>query len=653
MLTFQSYAQSKNLPLSGYYVIDSINHNLENTDMISDVNHSYSYLNMDEKTLTSYEFPKTKTGYLDIENKTLKNDSDALKAALIWKDKNHFAIHIQDTIFKPINIYAELKRVEKNDPIIVKINADIEQKHQQRQLKHTALKKQFLKPINTPLGYLHPIPETDFGLSKPLNVYQNTYIDQNFNYQLVYLEKDSLIEKNSIVFYGIYKHETNTNSFDGLNLAIIKSEKPFTLHSFIKKLNLKPLTIVFKTEETLLLKNNWGQYIFFTVKKLNKNSYAVAKGISTTFEYSKKQFQLFSSIEKAEDVKSLSIKKMFTEQPLTKVDSVFEKTTDLALKKQFEPYRYINATFVDEKLYAEQLTLQNAYLELKKESIATIIKSIKASHKAYTIIHQDENSFVFRNKKGHYNVFVLKSYNTYTVVFRLSQIKAFFSVNKPLQSAVYFYKNAKNVRLNAYSISENLTPYFNYFKSVWKVHNTKDNLFIVSNKEKKEAVLSITGNYVLPFIYDDINYSQESKGFYVETFKRQRVKSKPGDSIQFNYIKEINKKRGWVSEDGKQIIEPQYHGIGKINYTNFMHVYGFNDEEGILDISTKQYVIPFKKHDIRHYDQAKHFLISERYDIQYLANYKGDIKGPFEKLKYNHGEFIGIKNGNETKLLFD
>ncbi|MCL6220853.1 hypothetical protein [Zunongwangia pacifica] len=657
LILLKSYAQLQKPLLSGYYVADSIHHNLNESDHLNWSKHTYSYLNMEDKVLTTYLFPKNQIDSLDIEKREFSKAFFANKPTLIWKDENCFAISIKDTILdNVIKIYSEFIRVEEDDERIVQAKKYIEQKQQKTDAAHLALKQEFLKSLNTPNGYLEYIPNTAFGLAKPLSVHSrsNIFIDRNFDYQLDDLINNYLLDKDNLLFYGIYKEETNTNNYNGLNLAIIKSEQPFTLHNFVKKLSLEQEIIVFKTEETLLFKSNFDEYIFFSVKKLERNSYAIAKGIANSFEYSKKQFQLFSTIDKTENVNALPVDVLFTELLLTKADSLFSEKVDKVLLNKTLPKNFIEKSLTGKSIYDvfNDQSAMHSYLEFKEMSIPDLIEIIKAENSAYYLIHQDKNSLVYEHK-GSFNAFVLKPYKEYTVLLSLRQLGISAPIKKSIEKSVYFYKNAKAVVLNDYPIAENLKLYFNYFKSVWPVFNEKDNLFIVSNDKNIEGVFSVKGDYILPLKYNDISYSEESKGFYIETFDKKIIKAKPKDAIQNDRIVESDRMRGWASEDGKTVIEPQYHSIAKIRGADLAHVYSHNDEEGILNITTKKYIIPLKKHHIRHYQQERYFVISEDSGLQYLANYQGDVKGPFDRIKNNSGQFTGVKSGVETNIVFD
>ncbi len=657
LMTLNSHAQLQKPPLSGYYIADSVSHNLNESDQLNWSKHTYSYLNMEDKVLTTYLFPKNQIDSLDIEKKEFRKAFFTNKPTLIWKDENRFAISIEDTVFdNVIKIYSELIRVEENDERIVLAKKYIEQKQQEADATYLALKQQFLQPLNTSNGYLEYIPNTAFGFAKPLSVHSrsNVYIDRNFGYQLDDLINNNLLDKDNLLFCGIYKDETNTNNYNGLNLAIIKSDQPFTLHDYVKKLNLEQVTIIFRTEETLLIKSNFEEYIFFSVKKIDHNSYAIAKGIANSFKYSKKQFQLFSTIDKTENVNALPVDALFTELPLIKADSLFSEKVDKMLRDKTLPQNFIEKSLTGNSIYDvfNKRSSMHSYLQFKEKSISGLIESIKAENSAYNLIHQEKNSLVYEHK-GSFNAFVLKPYKEYTVLLCLKQIEISSPIKKPIDKSVYFYKNAKAIELNDYPLTENLKLYLNYFKSVWPVFNEKNNLFIVSKDKNTEGVLSVKGNYVLPLKYNDISYSKETKGFYIETFDKKIIKAKPEDANQNDRIEESNRKRGWASEDGKTIIEPQYHSIAKIRGANLAHIYSHNDEEGILNITTKNYVIPLKKHRIRHYKQERYFVISEDSGLQYLANYQGDVKGPFDRIKNNSCQFTGFKNGVETKIVSD
>ena len=656
LITLKSHSQLQKLPLSGYYIADSINHNLKQSDKLNWSKHTYSYLNMEDEVLTTFLFPKNQIDSLDIKNKEFKKAFFTTKPSLIWKDENRFAISIKDTVLdNVIDIYSEFMRVEKTDERILKAKKYIKQKRLEMDATHLALKQQFLQALNTSKAYLTYIPNTGFGFAKPLNVHLKDliYIDRNFRYQLDDLIKDNLLTKDNLTFYGIYKDETNTNPNNGLNLAIIKSEKPFTLHELVKKFNLDQVTVVFRTEESLLIKTNFKEFIFFSVKKLSPNNYAIAKGIANSFEYSKQQFHLFSTIDKTENVNALPMDVLFTELPLTKTDSLFSKKVNEVLLAKTLPKNFIDKSLTGKSIYDASNGRSSiySYLQLKEKPISRLIKRIKTENNAYNLIHQDKNSLLYEHK-GYFNAFVLKPYKEYTVLLSLKQIKTTFPIKAPIEKSIYFYKNAKAVALNDYPIDENLKPYFNYFKSVWPVFNEKNNLFIVSKDKNMEGVFSIKGAYVLPLKYNDINYSKETKGFYIETFDKKIIKAKPKDPIQNNRIEERNRKRGWASEDGKTIIEPKYHSIAIIRGANLAHIYSHNEEEGILNITTRTYIIPLKKHRISHYKQEGYFVIHED-SVQYLANYQGEVMGPFDRIKNNSGEFIGIKNGVETKIIFD
>ena len=106
----------------------------------------------------------------------------------------------------------------------------------------------------------------------------------------------------------------------------------------------------------------------------------------------------------------------------------------------------------------------------------------------------------------------------------------------------------------------------------------------------------------------------------------------------------------------KTLASDDFEGRGPLTLgipgANLAHIYSHNDEEGILNITTAEYIIPLKKHRITHYKQERYFVIHED-SVQYLANYQGEVKGPFDSIRNNSGEFTGIKNNEKTKIIFD
>ncbi|WP_299314312.1 WG repeat-containing protein [uncultured Aquimarina sp.] len=659
-----SYAQENQeiIPTKGYYIIDSLSHDIPK-DIMKSINwslpidslskKSYYFLETDAAEvsyISAYTTQKKKKDRIDFQKLKILDDSDN---ALHLIDQSRFIIELTMNLSLTSSaryyIKLNLGKVSENDNKLRAIKAKIESLNNKKKKEQDKFTQDFLyEEKRTVDGYVTAIEVSDYGISIPLE-YTSKYLRESGEKTSLYsLKKDSLLG-------GITLGKYKDHFYGHMNVGIITSKQPVTIADYIAVAPNYRQEVFFKDGDLILFKF-FNEFRFIGVKKINDQTYAIAEAESQNknIEELKEFYRIFNSVNSISEVKTLDLKSVFLQvAPFLQTDKEkelfkkIEKEVNNSLKDKMRPDHFVEKR-LPKSFYLEEYNTYPVVFSITNVSIDKKLQEIIQSYPDASIIIQTNNSIVLQTKDKIYKPFVLRKYQGYTLLFQIKEDS--FSKNVPLKLAVKFYQVIERLELGIYPLKKELKSYFNRFRSAYRDRIDSTYIFISDEGWDTKGVLSDKGKIILPTKYENIrSYKQ---GFLLTI-----------DSLVNKENTETNKKKeytGWANRKGEIVLKPKYESIYPMEETSFLKVK--DSLYGLYDMNKKQYIIPPSYETISFHKEAQRIELKKKSKEYYMADYTGRIthNKPFTSIRVlgkqapitfmatrNHKDFFIDHNGKK------
>ncbi|MBQ0733791.1 WG repeat-containing protein [Aquimarina celericrescens] len=625
--------KSNSIPKSGYYVIDSLSHNIPQ-DIMRSVKWSIS---IDSLPQQSYYILETKPEASFINAyalETIKKDSIDFRALKIMDgsdntlrliDENQFVIQLNMSLSltEPSNfaIKMRLKKVAESDALLANIKTSIEESNRKKKKEKDRLVKNFLSAAQqSTVGYVTAIDISDYGLAIPLLYTTKSLRESGEKTSLYALKKDSFLGG---ITFGMY----NNHFYGHTNIGVVTSKKPITIADYIAVAPNYRQEEFYKSD-SLLLYRFFEDYRFIAIKKIDKNTYAIAEAESENknIQELKEYYSIFNSINTISKVNTLDLKSLFLKKAdfleTDKEKNLFlriEKEVNQEVKEKMEPHNFVTNNSPD-SFYLEEFNTYAGVFSITDVSIKKVQEEVLKKYPEASVILKTKDGIVLQLRDKGYRPFIFKQYQGYTLLFQIKE--GVFSKSIPLKIAVKFYQVTQRLTLKEYPIYTHLKPYFNKFQSAYRDRIDSTYIFIKNEGWNTRGILSDKGNIVLAPKYEDIR-SYEN-GFMITI-----------DSLVHEGTKVEKKKEytGWANRKGKIILKPIYKNLYPIEKTPLLSVR--DSLYGIFDVDMNQMIIPLSYESIIFHKEAQRIELQKESEEYFLADYKGAIlhKEPFKDIR--------------------